>query len=96
MVGQPSLGGADDIVVQAVPLDEVVTEDVEVLKIDVEGWDGAVLQGASRLLSAGKVSHIFVEWDKQDSNESTTLLQWLHVVGYRVYVLPEEAYEGDY
>lgn len=34
----------------------------QVLKIDVEGFEGAVLEGASKLLGARRVSHILLEW----------------------------------
>jgi FkbM family methyltransferase len=55
----------DAIEVPVVPLDEVFLKSqddcIEVLKIDVEGADTWVLQGAEQLLRSHKINHIFFE-----------------------------------
>ncbi len=45
-------------------IDDVVKEDVFVMKIDVEGSEVKALQSASDLIQRKAVSHIFLEWDK--------------------------------
>ena len=46
-----------------VPLDELLydTEHIDVLKIDVEGFDTSVLEGCRNLLKAKRISTIFYE-----------------------------------
>lgn len=42
-------------------LDDLVDEPVTVLKVDCEGADAWVIEGASGLLNTGKISHVFFE-----------------------------------
>lgn len=42
-------------------LDDLVDEPVTVLKVDCEGADAWVIEGAAELLKSGKISHVFFE-----------------------------------
>ena len=51
-------------------------EQIDVLKIDVEGFDCAVIRGASRMLTAGAISFVYVEFTallRQGADESGVL-----------------------
>jgi FkbM family methyltransferase len=73
--GMSHFSGEDDVVaarttVEVTPLDEAlfaVTPDpmVDVLKIDAEGADTWVLEGAERLLRDRRVHHVFFERDER-------------------------------
>ena len=41
--------------------DEIPVERIDVLKVDVEGYEPAVLRGAARLLSEGRVGAVVCE-----------------------------------
>lgn len=76
--------------VRTVPLDEVIPESEQVLliKIDVQGWEYHVLKGASKLLSrkGSEAPYLIYEEDErllQASNSSTREIQdFLRSMGY--------------
>lgn len=76
--------------VPTVPLDEVIpdTEQVLLIKIDVQGWEYHVLKGASKLLSRkkGHAPYLIYEEDElllQASNSSSEeIRKFLGSVGY--------------
>jgi FkbM family methyltransferase len=74
--------------VDAKMLDEVIVEDesIDVLKIDVDGFDGEVLSGAQKILSRHRPSVIF-EWHpvlcKQTDNNCLRHFDALSSAGYR-------------
>jgi FkbM family methyltransferase len=43
------------------PLDDLFSEDVHLLKLDVEGFEESVLKGAQRLLSSKRVKYLITE-----------------------------------
>ena len=76
----------------AVPLDDVVRDanfSVDVLKVDVDGFDGRVLMGSQRLLSTMRPAVIF-EWHpalyQQTGNSVFTPFQLLHSLGYSIFI----------
>jgi FkbM family methyltransferase len=75
------------------PLDELVSDkvDISVLKIDTEGADAWVLEGAERLLRERRVSHVFYECNKQRMArleiEASRPHAFLANCGYRVQPL---------
>ncbi|KAJ4966296.1 hypothetical protein NE237_018145 [Protea cynaroides] len=79
-----------EIQVRSIPLDEVIPESQEVrlLKIDVQGWEYHVLRGASKLLSRkrGKAPYLIYEEDErllQASNSSAKeIREFLGSMGY--------------
>ena len=50
------------ILVPSVRLEDVVKEDVLLLKVDVEGWEWSVLKGAADLISGFNVENIIMEY----------------------------------
>jgi FkbM family methyltransferase len=63
---QPGNQGGTMIDVPATTLDEILSSrgirDVAYLKIDVEGYEFAVLRGAAQSLSAGIIHNVLIEW----------------------------------
>ena len=63
---------------------------VALIKIDVEGWEPAVLQGAARLLATSRPALIF-EYDPayigRSGSSGPVLASWLRSAGYRLYRL---------
>ncbi|GAX85607.1 hypothetical protein CEUSTIGMA_g13022.t1 [Chlamydomonas eustigma] len=52
----------EEILVKSVTLDEVVSEDVLLLKVDVEGWEWSVIKGAETLLAKYNVENVVMEY----------------------------------
>jgi FkbM family methyltransferase len=63
---QPGNQGGTTLDVPATTLDEILSSrgirDVAYLKIDVEGYEFAVLKGAAQSLNAGIIRNILIEW----------------------------------
>jgi FkbM family methyltransferase len=74
--------------IDVVPLDTYLTElcDVGLVKIDVEGLERRVLQGAQRVLRLNGLPKLILEcWsDVWNTSEKTELLAWLDSFGYRI------------
>lgn len=71
--------------VYAAPLDDILDEDVLLLKIDVETHESFVLDGARRLLCRRTVQHIILE--AQPGSRACPLrpvLVWMRDIGYEV------------
>jgi len=68
-------GGLESASVECTTLDrEVVDAEGElILKLDVEGAEPAVLRGAQRLLSSGRVKHIFMEYTASSWKERSLI-----------------------
>lgn len=63
---------------------------VDFLKIDAEGYDFRVLEGAAHLFATGMVSYGQFEYNSPWRLSGTTLtcaIQWLKAAGYQCYVL---------
>ncbi|KAL7429212.1 hypothetical protein ACHAXH_001480 [Discostella pseudostelligera] len=62
---------------------------IAILKIDVEGLELKVFQGAKELLKSGTVKNIFMEWKKGEKKEESTeweeILSLLLDAGYELY-----------
>ena len=50
------------ILVPSVRLEDVIKEDVLLLKVDVEGWEWSVLNGSSGLIRGSKVENVVMEY----------------------------------
>jgi hypothetical protein len=75
-------------VVDAVRLDEVIQRHVDVMKIDVEGFEPHVIAGAEKLLTTYGVDHIVLEynmWRAMKASEGIAMLNRLSALGYVVY-----------
>ena len=69
-----------------VRLDELLNEPILLLKIDVEGFEGAVLDGAYKLLSRGLIQNIVIECSDHTKNNLMcpfqSLLKLMNGFGY--------------
>jgi FkbM family methyltransferase len=78
--GSTSLEADSDGDIRVAPLDELVSEPVDFLKIDVEGMELEVLAGAEKLIARSRPL-IFIEI----ANRNTmAFVAWLDAAGYRV------------
>ena len=83
---------ANGALVRLTTVDDFVTgrslERLNVIKADVEGFEGAVLRGAARTLSRFRPT-LFLEFDDQmleyQGDTASGLLALLHDLGYQVY-----------
>ena len=59
-----SISGAtfDTIRVNSIRLEDLITQDVLLMKVDVEGWEWSVMKGAAGLLSNFNVENIIMEY----------------------------------
>lgn len=81
--------------VPAIPLDELISSHVDVMKVDAEGADLEVLQGASRILSDNPRIAVVVEWAptmlSEAGKDPLELPEWLKASGFnRISVLDEQ------
>jgi FkbM family methyltransferase len=86
----------DTVPMLAIPLDELVPEPLHVVKIDVEGAEIEVLQGASRHLASGHVQALCVEWNpacqRQAGHDPLALPRQIAALGFStVTLLDDEA-----
>jgi hypothetical protein len=83
----------ESVEVKLARLDELVTEPIQVLKIDVEGFEIAVLEGATGLLARSPTHLIIVEWQPHTlvaaGYAPAALPQWLAAHGYTVYYIAD-------
>ena len=79
------LGGTGTIEVDTVRLDQLTLDgDVQLVKIDVEGHELSVLQGAERLLEEHRIHHILFEENHIESSDVPDYLQSFGYTTYRV------------
>lgn len=68
-------------------LDEWGVDRVDLLKIDVEGFEPRVLRGAARSLAEGRIGAILAEFNdvalREAGSSATSLLRELHEAGFR-------------
>ncbi len=81
--------GAEPVTIEAIRVDDVVTEHVDLIKIDVEGHEPAAMRGMEALIHRNRpiiVSEANEYWLRTASNSSTPeFLDLLIRLGYRVY-----------
>ncbi|KAG2497667.1 hypothetical protein HYH03_004406 [Edaphochlamys debaryana] len=95
-------GKKEEIDVPSVRLEDEVKEDVLLMKVDVEGWEYAVIQGAEGLLSKYNVENIVMEyspgvaerhWDFPKMNDTVLMLvDLMHRYGYQIGHIGEGKY----
>lgn len=74
------------VLIDAVPLSDYITEDVDFLKLDVEGAEDEVLRHCASQLH--KVQHIFFEYHNKLQNKQSLheLLDLVHQQGFKYYI----------
>jgi FkbM family methyltransferase len=86
-----SAGGGNAVAVDVRTLDDCLDEwgvsSVDLLKLDVEGFEHRVLRGAARALAAGKVRNVLVEfndfWLREAGTSGAALYELLERAGFR-------------
>jgi FkbM family methyltransferase len=87
----------NSVAVTVEPLDDLLPDDaaITVLKIDAEGADAWVLEGAERLLLQRRISHVFFECNRSRMAnlgiELTRPQTFLAKCGYRVTQLTKDS-----
>jgi FkbM family methyltransferase len=76
--------GGKEIEVQGVRLDSFVDEDIQVVKLDVEGAEADVLRGAQRALAQKRITHVIFEEHAPGSSDAVEILR---SEGYSIYAL---------
>ena len=74
--------------VTTIALSDVVHEDIDVMKIDTEGTEGAVIAGAKRLICGFRVKHVILEFteirNRDDKYSAENMLRFMDSAGYIV------------
>lgn len=82
---------ARSIEVQEIPLDEVVKERVDFIKLDVEGEEIEALKGMRQILESNKKIQLLVEWSpkllQRAGYSPSELPKWLRQEGFHLSVL---------
>jgi FkbM family methyltransferase len=85
-VGARGLYGVD--FVSTVSLSDVLNRGIDVLKINTEGTEGAVIEGAKSLICGYKVSYIIMEFTdikkRKGKYSALETLTFLHSIGYSI------------
>ena len=76
-----------ETVVDEIPLDELISTSVDIVKIDVEGAEIDVLDGMSKILRENRHLSLFAEWSpwcmKQAGRDARDLPDRLHELGFQ-------------
>lgn len=79
---------ANSFIIDAVRIDEVVKEDVILMKVDVEGFEVIALESAENVFEKYNVLNILVEWfpDRfpHEIERGTRMLEKLYDMGYKI------------
>ena len=92
----PTVQGSGTMVeVQAMPLDEIISPPVNLIKIDAEGVDLDVLKGMKRILAESPGVSIIVEWAPpllaESGKDPLEIIQWLQDAGFsKISVIDEK------
>ena len=74
--------------VNTISLSDAVNQDVDVMKIDTEGTEGAVIAGAKRLICGFRVKYVVMEFTdikgRDDKYSAENMLRFMDAVGYAV------------
>jgi len=86
---------AQRVLVPVNPLDEVtarlgIVQKIDLVKIDVEGWEFEVLKGLAGLLDAKAIHKVVIEvteqWLLKSGSSKQELYAWMNIRGYRALV----------
>lgn len=89
-------GSGTTATVPTMPLDEVISSRVDLVKIDAEGADLEVLKGMKRILSENKHISVIVEWAppmlEEAGKDPLALPRWLQEQGFTSISVLDEFY----
>ncbi len=89
-------GSGTTVNVRAIPLDELISSPVHLVKIDAEGADLEVLKGMKRILSENDRVSIIVEWAPpmlaEADKDPFELPRWLQEAGFGEICVLDEYY----
>ena len=89
--GPNEQGGQNEFIIPAIRLDQIIKEDVLLLKIDVEGYEVRALESAFEALRTHDVGNILIEWAPKrwgslhPIQSGTQILEQIYDLGYRIY-----------
>jgi FkbM family methyltransferase len=88
-------GATQEVQVSTIQIDDIVQQDVFIMKIDVEGYELKALHSAKNLVSQFTIQHIFIEWDKIKGQAAGTqiLTHFSQKLNYDIFCLPYESYD---
>jgi FkbM family methyltransferase len=86
MINPTGTSETNDVQVPAIRLKEYLEEEIDFLKIDIEGAEYLVLKDCKALLS--NVRNLFIEYheEKLDAQKLHEILQWLDHAGFKYYI----------
>lgn len=100
-----SLGASiEEVTVASDSLGEAVKEDVLLMKVDVEGWEWAVMKGAEALFANHEVSNIIMEYSPgvpernakyKELHDTVAMLSNMHSMGFRIAHLQHKEVAGE-
>lgn len=89
----PNMATRPHATVKVVPLDDAIHawvpggEPIALMKVDVEGFEPYVLQGANKTLTSGRVHHLLIEiagrWLARAQTSPRTLVEQIRALGFR-------------
>lgn len=82
--------------VPQVLLDDVIDQPIDLIKIDVEGYEWNVLQGAVKSIEAGRIDCIYFEFGKHQKAVGQTFRQFYDFLTSRGFTVYRQEVERNY
>lgn len=76
-------------------LNENVTGNIALIKIDVEGMEEKVLMGAKNTINKYRPIILFELWSSSFENRTSSTIRFLENAGYNMYILTESHYSNN-
>lgn len=95
-VGNAVIDNSQRLAVPQVTLDEEVTEPVDIVKIDTEGYEWQVLEGATEAIDSGRVDNVYFEFGVHQGYLGQTFRQFFDFFAERGFRLYRQAVARNY
>jgi FkbM family methyltransferase len=85
---KPFLISSEDIIIESVTLDDFIVQQniniskIRLIKIDVEGWEFSVLQGAKKIIEMELPVSFLVEFNKEDTVKNELVFGFMQSYNY--------------